>query len=356
MQEIIQLLNVVYADVQCVSGAVSKSNRAQDEVFTDGSVRYINPKLLRPFAKARQAAARLCRIHGTRFLSGWAIPDASLNAVRDGLAAISTEVAMEKAQLMAGLSGRMMDWESKHPEIIPYRAKFPTTRSVDESIGMFVSIYKISPSEVGHESIRDGIKAEVGGLAARVLTEITQDVRDAWSTNNDCATTRSRRVLERIAMKLESLAFVGGDLGEVAVMVHSVLDVLPTSGKIQGNDFIILSGLMNTLIDPTRTIATAKMARRQSPASLWGNFTAAPETPMELVEDATPPAQDVAVLTVAIFDPEQDVATATETPEHTSDLNADPTADAAPVVDVGALLASIKAPPPPIASASAWNW
>lgn len=350
MQEIVKLLNVVYADVQCVSGAVSKSHNSGDEVFTDGSVRYMNPKLLRPFARARQAATRLCRQHGERFLSGWAVPDESLKEVREGLAAISRDVAREKAILMNDLHTHRMEWSMKHPEILAFQSKFKTDKEIEENIAMFVSIYKIEPSTVEHEGLQDGIQVEVLGLGARVLAGIAKDVRDSWSPDAQGATTRSRGVLERIALKLERMSFISGDLSEVADMIQKSLDVLPSSGPIKGQDFLILSGLMNTLSDPDKVVRTARISANENPHSMWVSYG---QQDVEIVPIQSAPDVDegqhlppVEELTVTpVTDDSSDDGWPSE-PESSDDEGRDE--DAAPP---GSLLGAQQSAPE-----SAWAW
>jgi hypothetical protein len=350
MQEIVSLLNVVYSDVQCVSGAVSKERSTSDEVFTEGSVRYMNPKLLRPFAKARQAATRLCRLHGTRFLSGWAVPDESLDEVRAGLAAISTSVQVEKAKIVSQLSTHRIEWEMKHPEVVNYRERFPTNSAIEASISMLVSIYKIAPAEVGHESIQDGIKSEIAGLAGRVLGEIAQDVRDSWSPEAQKATTRSRGVLERIQVKLERMSFVDAELAEVATMIGSVLAILPASGPIHGTDFVILSGLMNTLAEPHKVVQMARVAATESPQSIWVGFVQPPAAVES--NDAASVDSEIAASGSDLFSEEVPetvlVDGGGQLPQTTTPSAADHTQI---LPDL-----HIHAPPLPVASPAAFNW
>ena len=347
MHEIVNLLNVVYCDVQSVSGAVSKERTTSDEVFTEGSVRYMNPKLLRPFAKARQAATRLCRLHGTRFLNGWAIPDESLAEVRAGLAAISKEVDLEKATLVSKLAGHRLDWEMKHPEVVRYRDRFPTNAGIEASISMLVSIYKIAPGDVVHESITDGIKAEVAGLAGRVLREIAQDVRDSWSADAQAATTRSRGVLERIQLKLERMAFIDTELAEVAGMIGSVLAILPASGPIRGTDFVVLSGLMGTLANPHQVVQMARIAAKESPQSLWVSYVDPPAAEsvavVESLEQAVSPPVGTDLFAAnglheAIGAP-NDLVRSSDASEEL------------PMEDL-----HLYAPPVPLANEAAWSW
>jgi hypothetical protein len=351
VKEIVGKLNIVCPEVQCICGSVSKSGEVVDSAFTQGSVRYMDQKLLRPYSKARQAATRLCRINGTRFLNGFAIPDENIQAVRAGLQAIYQELASERLNLEAKLPDHMREWALKHPEILPYQIKFPTARMIVESIGMMVSEFKINPSDLQSTGIKDGISHEISGLAARTLSEIAQDVRDSWSPEAQGATTRSRGVLERMKHKLDSLAFIDAELSEVAQMIGRTLSELPSTGPIRGNDFMVLSGIMNTLSDPANVVKTARIAAKDSPTSLWG----APALPLveqpALPATGSPSQEDTKQTSQLVQDSINQALFTLGLQDELGTQDAVPVEDPLPVMP-----AAIVAPSTPVVSDSAWAW
>lgn len=272
-REIMQRLNLVQADVSCVSGAVSKSASTGSDVFTDGDVRYIDPKVFRPFTSARQAAARLCRINGSklRLLSAWAISDELLGAVKTGMVDINAKVEKAKAELAPRLPEFRQTWEYAHPEIMDYAGRFPTDAQILAGIGMQVAIYKVNPME--HGELPDGLAATVNGIAGQVLAEIAQDARDSFSPEATKASSRARDILARMRTKVGSLAFVDASLGSLGGMLDSVLAALPSTGQLTGNDFVLYAGLMNTLMAPERVMATAKTIADGGSDAAWAALT-----------------------------------------------------------------------------------
>lgn len=275
-QKILDVLNIIQVEVTCPSGAVSKteSNNAGDQVFTDGTVRYMDRKLLSPFTSARQAAARVCRNAGTKFLGGWAVPDDSLNKVRAELETIAAEFEKEKTALEAKLPNHRLDWETDHPQISQYAHRFPTTPEVMAGICIRTAAYKIQPRHM--ESIsgtdHDGISAGIKGLAGQILSEIAQDAKDAFSPEAIKASSRAKNVLLRAKAKLESLAFVDASLSGVSKMIGDTLAVLPKDGPLQGQDFTIYAGLMNTLMQPDQVVAIAGMLKIDDKNAAWSAF------------------------------------------------------------------------------------
>lgn len=292
-QSILGNLNIVQVDVSCASGAVSKtgSDVASDEVFTDGSVRYMDRKLLRPFTAARQSAIRLCRNFGTRFLGGWAIPDSNLPEVQQGLTAIIKDFEAKKAAFMVGLPAELLKWITKHPEIRKFESQFPSAAGIGSRISIHCAAYKINPGTVegvtGTE--HDGIQSAIGGLAGQVLCEVAQEARDSFSPDASKASSRARGVLLRLGHKLDSLAFIDGSLAEVGKLIRDVVKMLPTSGPLHGTDFMVYAGLMNALMEPDRIVQTARVAEASADkVSVWGVFDTAETEAAPLVEPEPP--------------------------------------------------------------------
>lgn len=250
-KEIIAKINVVSFEVKSVAGTISREAGETGDamIFTAGGVRYIDPKHLRSFAAARQAANRLCRASGVRFLSGWAVPDKNLDELLADLKTINQTVEDEKAVLIQNWPTFLGDWIDKNPEVHSYRTRFPSQSYVDLHVGAKLSVYRIHPQATGL-GMADGIESEVTGLSARVLQEIAQDVSDTWNPSADKASQRIKNLLERIKHKCETLEFLGGGLGKLAIFVEEALHRLPTQGAITGPDFTILAGILSILSSP----------------------------------------------------------------------------------------------------------
>jgi hypothetical protein len=150
------------------------------------------------------------------------------------------------------------EWADAHPlardEIL---ARAPKLGYVAGQVGFSLRVFKINPQveAVNAVGCQDGIADEVGGLVGQITNEIAQDVRDSWSPFAESASQRIRSLLKRVSMKARSLAFIDGRLGEIASFVEETVTSMPTSGRIAGRDFLILSGLMGVLSSPDKLLA-----------------------------------------------------------------------------------------------------
>lgn len=268
----VQLINVVVPDVRCVSGTVSKDG-TDDQAYTNGSVRYIDPKELSYFTSARSAAGRICRQNGARFLSGYAIADDRLDKVLASLEEIAIEVASKKSHLIANYDAMRADWLAKNPSISTWATKFPEIGYVDRQTGMSVAVYKISPFAMKPESsLDDGVAQELAGLPWQILQEIAQDVSVTWQPGAQRVTQRIKGLLTRVRDKLRSLEFLGGNLRTISQAIEDVMMRLPSSGPIEGADFVLLTGLLHSLSDPNRIVneLSGMVDHGMSVEDLWG--------------------------------------------------------------------------------------
>ncbi|HEX7324341.1 MAG TPA: DUF3150 domain-containing protein [Rhodanobacteraceae bacterium] len=336
---VVEKLNLIHVEVTCPSGAVSKTdkgNRGAD-VFTDGTVRYIDRKLLAPFTTARNAIARICRGVGTSFLGQWAIPDERLSETEVEISKVIDGFNAEKQKFDSALDANLHDWLHAHPEIQPYESRFPKDTEIVAGIGIHAAVYKIDPANSGLMSSVDdnAITHAVGGLSAQVLHEVAQDAKESFTKNATEATPKARNVLERIEKKLRGLMFVDTKLASVADTIGSVLAYLPSKGKITGVPYAVYSGVMHALMDPSTVISLCESSRPSINGGDWSAFGVMPVEVKPVVLAA--PEAPVALQPYAV----DEIATA--------DLDTDPaaTTDA----DVAAL-----PPPPPAAQHSYGDW
>jgi len=130
--------------------------------------------------------------------------------------------------------------------------------------------------------------------------EVAQDVRDTWSPKADGVTQKIRGLLNRVAEKCHSLAFLDGKVGRIAHFVDEIAAALPSNGRIIGRDFLMLSGLMEILSDPGRLLAESKLeiilAEESSIDGIEVSLEVEGNEP--LVEPGMPPVQPVVMQVV----------------------------------------------------------
>lgn len=226
--EIISKLAIVSFDARAITGVVSADD-GDGEVFTSRGARYLPPAALKRFAALRQATGvELMRI-GTRFLDGYAIPEEKADEAAALLEFKKREWEQARAELLGSYYEQMSQWLDEHPELRQFQGLFPTLDQVEKRIQFEWTMFYLTPVESG----KKGLEQMVGRLPAQIIREVVQDVRTSWSPGGQRVTSRTRGILKRAADKLESLAFVGGRLGEMARKLREVLAAMPGDGKLE---------------------------------------------------------------------------------------------------------------------------
>lgn len=268
-------LNIVVPDVRAISGAVSRGE-SEGDAFSTGQVFYLDKKELQVFGTARSAMNRICRMRGVRFLSGYAVPDNALDAVLAQLEAKRKEVQDKTEEFLGKMPALMDEWRAAHPEIAPWIGSFPSAAEARKRFAVSISVFKVMPDQAAGGDVL----SEVGGLAGRALEEISMDVRLSWDPSRGETTQKARGILRRVTTKLRSLAILSPDFSGVADAIDQVQKVIPNDGKIAGRDFMILSGLMQTLQRPADLLRLSEQLHVISPEDMWGGgYTGAVQGP-----------------------------------------------------------------------------
>ena len=292
---IIDKINIISFDVTTVTGGISREASEDKNVFTAGSVRYIDPIHLRPFVAARQAGNRACRARGVRFLSGWAIPDVSVDSLVAELNDIAAGVKTAKHDLVANWDANKQHWLDINPQISSYKSRFPTAQYADRATDVSLSVYRIHPTAV-KTNAEDGIGVEVKGLAQRVLVEISQDILDTWDPSQVQASQRIKNLLSRVANKFRTLEFLGGNLAVLAKYVNDAIERLPMEGPIKGDDYLTLAGVLGILSSPEKMAKTAIGVKATEDAETDENLV--PE--IAIAEPITQPMVDAEQIVVEV--------------------------------------------------------
>lgn len=261
VQEFIEKVNVVAVDAAVYSGKVSRDLADDPEVFTSGSLKVIDPVLLRPFTAYKQAAMRACRNTGVGFLNGFAVPDSQVEPLLQVLSQIASKFEQARTDFLSKYLTAVEDWANAHPsQALEIRAKAQTLSYVEKALRFGIGVFKVQPQAIPVSlSVPDAIGHEVGGIVGQLAHEVAQDVRDTWSPKTDGVTQKIRGLLNRVSEKCHSLAFLDGKVGRIAHFVDEIAVALPTNGRIVGRDFLMLSGLMEILSDPGRLLAESKL-------------------------------------------------------------------------------------------------
>lgn len=214
---------------------------------------------LRPFNNKKSEAIRLCRTYGTKIesLDAWAVPTERTEELSEYLRVIENDwrkmaddLSRRMPELVDSWARKKENREFEH-EI---RALAPTEHEVRANTRFIFTSFKIRPDDVNDNGC---LEMDLSGLAGQALHEFAVAMRDASMDRNKGGTYTSnvRDVLSRIAIKAESLSFIGPIIGEVATTLKEALDFLPKSGQITGIHAVLVKTIAEQMLSPRRLLA-----------------------------------------------------------------------------------------------------
>lgn len=240
------------------SGSDDLVATSEKEVVRVG-VQIFDPKLQRPFSKARQQVRRLCTSLGSAFLGGYAIPENHIEEFRREVGQISSRFATDREVFLDGLDAASMTWADSHPNLRDVILSSRVNREQAEKAFKFgVRMCQVVPPEPG--SVADTqdnyLFQEVKGLGVQIAREIAQDVNDSWGGDVGAGRTTQKVVglIRRCRKKAHGLAFVHGKVKTLVDTIDAVLTELPQSGPIDGIQYLKVVGLLRMLSDPRQIL------------------------------------------------------------------------------------------------------
>ena len=298
MSEIIKLLNVVDFQVNAITGVVTAPVthvEGSDDVFSKVNIRVCDSAHLNAVVSGRRRGERACLAKGTRFCGAFAVGDSELPNLLKELAAIQKGVLSAKQDIISNWDKWVKDWAAKHPsESAEILLAAPSAASLQNSIGASIRVYKVQTQldALAAAGVEDGLLTEAGGLAVNIAREIAQAAKDAWK-GEAFASQRIRNPLAKIRDKAKSLQFIDKRLLNVVDLIDTALATMPREGKIEGRDYLALSGLFGVLSQPDLLLSGRKLELMVEQEELPLEISTADDDDESLVANMPPPSLSV---------------------------------------------------------------
>ncbi len=219
-----------------------------EELASLGAKKICHQILLSRFQALRRRAERICESAGVRFLGGFAIPEDKAEEVAKELEAVMADFEAEKQEFLKSYAENMQAWLRNLPDrwrtMVEQSVESPDHIATRLSFGF--QTFQVS----GVEGLNSGLERATSGLGDQLFREISQASRLVWSQSFQSRTKVSQKALRPIRSILEKakgLVFIQPSLGLLIVSIEQELDSLPKAGYMEGRDFHILVGILNTL-------------------------------------------------------------------------------------------------------------
>ncbi|WP_053062572.1 DUF3150 domain-containing protein [Photobacterium aquae] len=231
---------------------IDASQLPPEQVAKLGHVYTINPEDLRPFTKIARRAERLCDTSGLK-LGGnsWAIPMSNMDSFCQKLNDIIIEYNQEVDNFLSTFDVKAKNWQNsisdqKWASVI--RNACPTREQLQTKFRADYDIYQLNcePLNGMQEKSLDKQGDRLrNGLFSDIIDNCDAIMND-WSQKSEI-TQSSLTKLRNLRDKIESLSFIDTRYLKVRDKINEFLRELPQTGKLRGDHFIKISGLVSTL-------------------------------------------------------------------------------------------------------------
>lgn len=231
-----------------------------------------DPTALRPLARKKQEATRICRNYGTKVetLNAWAVPVERTPELLEQLAKIASEWTGLADDLARSMKTRVDTWAMQNPsESAAIRELAPSGKEVRDTTRFIFTSFRLRAEDVDDNGC---LESDLGGLAGQALHEFAVALRDSSldKASGDQYTQGVKEVLGRIAIKADSLAFLDSRIAEVASVLNSTIALLPASGLICNASAVLVKSVVDQMLDPRKLMRNgfAKIEQSASPPAV----------------------------------------------------------------------------------------
>ncbi len=152
-----------------------------EDIASLGSKRICNPDELKAFGTLKARAVTLLDRYGVRFLGGWAVPEAKVDAINVGLAAVQDEFSTTKEAFLQRYDQVIQGWIAKHPQWAGIIANSTVNEEyVRSRIDFRWQMFRVVSPEVGQGKSHDSFHADINNLGNRLFGEVAKTAEEAW--------------------------------------------------------------------------------------------------------------------------------------------------------------------------------
>lgn len=220
---------------------------------TLGNKRFISPKELAPFQAMKRAAERLLIASGTRFLRGYAVPEAKADSLNTEILSLKKQFEDAKDLFLSRYEDAIEEWINQNPPewANMIRSAVDSTAKVGRSLAFnFAAVKVTSPTQLkddqGNQS-NPGLDEQVSGLFGQLCHETRLAAKNAYEESYVGRLSVSRKALRPIASireKLAGLAFLDPEVTVAIQSIDETLAKLPKTGPIEKTDLDMVAGLV----------------------------------------------------------------------------------------------------------------
>ena len=203
-----------------------------EELVSLGSKKLIDPKKISKFSSFKTRIDNYLLQHGTSFLSGYLIPDTSLNVVEKKLEEFQKEHEAEKESFLLHATDYFNEWLDKNKEFSHILAGFiPSINELEGKFHLSIKSFKIDMVSC-NEELQETITSQI-------LEEVAKEANGLYRSvgNKDRIKRTVLKTVQKIINKIANLSFDDNNLQNLSSQLQLWMDsITSSSGPLVDND------------------------------------------------------------------------------------------------------------------------
>lgn len=251
--EILEKVTIVAVRPSFLSGARRLESSKQSEARRKTVLQdVIDPKMLSDFNQMSTALFRLCRTYGSKLklLDAWAVENSLAGELLQKLAQFETRFKQKTVAFITAFPSMNNDWAAKNPdEADAIRRLAYSSEELERGFRFAYAGFQLTAEQVQAAA---GLDEELEGMSGQALKEFSDMIRDMGvkDPGKHVFTGAISGVLGQIQKKAASLSFLNPRISEVASVIEGVLKMIPSRGKIDDAQSIVLRVVVDRLMNP----------------------------------------------------------------------------------------------------------
>lgn len=242
--------------------------------ITEGSIKVFPGDGTKALQTVRRGVFRKLQAKGVKALGSqnvFAVLTEDLPGIEKEIADAQAEYKAERDALEANYDQMFEGHMAANPEAEAIIRSLKVERATAIAKCRFSSdVFKIAPFVREGQSEEEGVEGIVRGLGRQLYEEISSEMEkllknDAFAKNQRVG-QKSLRPLKAAVQKMKKLSFLDPSVEGAITLITDILKALPQEGYIQGQSFVTLEKLVETVSDTDALLNAASKVKNGVPA------------------------------------------------------------------------------------------
>lgn len=252
-----------------------------DDLARLGQKRLVDPKMLNPFDKIRRRAHRTCEMIGVnRGAACYLVPERAIKDLENYLSECRHEFDKEAGVFISQFDAHVDQWLSGFGEWKDaLMRQVPASSTIRGRFNFDWMVFDVMPSAEASDTAKQSFDKEVESARAKLFDEVSEAASiavDTFFVGKDYVTQRViNDHLLPLSEKLSGMSLLTQLAIPLSGQIHDVIEELPKTGRIQGQDYLALQALLMMLSDADRAEKHAQALLNGDAPSLFDRGTLA---------------------------------------------------------------------------------